>query len=370
MVTVSQRSPPKTTRCRLPVPELLLTAFLVAGCAAPSYYSQAVTGHLKLMSQREEIDQILASGSADPELARELALSVEIREFAVNSLHLPDNGSYTQFVRTGRDAVSWNVVAAPEFSLSPKRWCFLVSGCVPYRGYFRQEDADNFAAKLANDGYDTIVSPVIAYSTLGWFDDPLLDTMFQYREEQLAGFIFHELAHQELFVTGDTGFNESYASFVEQTGVRLWLESSGRSDRLAGWLRLRRAVLDYDGLLRETQTQLEELYASGQPEDIMRREKSSVFRNLRSQYLHLVDTKWQGKRYVTPASIGEMNNASLVLANRYRGGICAFRQIWSESGEDMARFQELARAKSSLDAEQRRKWLRQPCQDIASGDDL
>jgi predicted aminopeptidase len=159
----------------------LLTAVLFAlpftqltGCASPAWYSQAISGHLGLMAKREDIDQVLASGSIDPETARELELAVEIREFAISRLALPANDSYTQYVPTGKDAVTWNVVAAPEFSLEPRQWCFMVSGCVPYRGYFKRAKAENFARKLADDGLDTTVSPAMAYSTLGWFDDPLL----------------------------------------------------------------------------------------------------------------------------------------------------------------------------------------------------
>jgi predicted aminopeptidase len=297
-------------------------------------------------------------------------LSTEIRAFAVTRLRLPDNGSYTQFVQTGRDAVTWNVVAAPEFSLAPRRWCFLVSGCVPYRGYFRQQDAEKFAGKLARDGYDTVVSPAIAYSTLGWFDDPLLDTMFQYSDEQLAAFIFHEMAHQALYVRGDTAFNESYASFVEETGVRLWLASNGQQDRLEDWRTLQRAGREYDELLRETQSQLRTLYASGKTEESMRKEKRGIFETLAQRYQALVETRWAGHEYLGPVTPENMNNARLVLANRYRGGICAFRRIYLEAGEDMARFQQLAAARAALGRERRREWLQQPCEVIASGDDL
>jgi predicted aminopeptidase len=350
---------------------LLSLLFLInAGCAAPSYYSQAIKGHLDLMKQRKDVAAILEEGTDDPELARELALSMEIREFAVSELHLPDNGSYTRFVQTGRDAVTWNVVAAPEFSLTPKRWCFLVSGCVPYRGYFRREEAERFAGRLAHDGYDTAVTPAIAYSTLGWFEDPLLDTMFRYSDAQLAAFIFHELAHQALYVRGDTAFSESYASFVEETGVQLWLTSTGRAGQLDEWLKARRAGQDYDDLLTETQVELEALYASGQPEPSMRRKKSNIFEALRQRYLEWVKTRWDGVPYRGPMEPGSMNNADLVLASRYRAGICAFEEIYLEAGRNMVRFQELAAARAALGKEQRHAWLMRPCRVIASGDDL
>jgi len=342
----------------------------LSACASPDYYSQAISGHLDLMHQRKSISAILESGSANPELTRELELSVEIREFAITGLQLPDNASYTQFVETGRDAVTWNVVAAPEFSVNPKQWCFPVSGCVPYRGYLNQQKANGFAAKLARRGYDTTVSPAIAYSTLGWFDDPLLDTMFQYSDEQLAAFIFHELAHQELYVRGDTAFNESYASFVAETGVRLWLESSGRANRLPGWLEQQEAGLQFNALLQDASTKLKDIYSSGLPEDHMRKDKSALFARLRSDILMLVETRWHGRNYFASFLSRELNNASLALVNSYRGGSCAFERLYREANQDMSRFQKLAASRAGLGKEQRREWLNQPCEVIASGTDL
>jgi predicted aminopeptidase len=349
---------------------VVLPVMHLGGCAAPSYYSQAISGHLSLMNKRESIDTMLEMDSVDPELARELELSIEIREFAVTQLHLPDNDSYTQFVSTGQDAVTWNVVAAPEFSLEPRTWCFMVSGCVPYRGYFKIEAAEKFAHKLAQDGFDTSVSPAIAYSTLGWFDDPLLDTMFQYSDEQLAAFIFHELGHQQLYVKGDTAFNEAYASFVEATGVRLWLESTGRQERLPDWLKLEQATLQFNALLQDSVTKLNTLYASGLAEDRMREGKSAAFESLRDAYRLLVDTQWAGHSYFQSLLSRELNNARLALINSYQGGACAFEKLFATAQEDPARFHQLAKEQAALESGQRTAWLNQPCEAIASNSDL
>jgi predicted aminopeptidase len=349
---------------------LAITLLHLAACAAPSYYAQAISGHRDLMSQRKDIAEILESGSASPELAQRLELSLEIRKFAVAQLQLPDNASYSRFVETGRDAVTWNVVAAAEFSLAPRQWCFLVSGCVPYRGYFKLKNAEDFAARLSATGFDTAVSPVIAYSTLGWFDDPLLDTMFQYSDEQLAAVIFHELAHQELYVRGDTTFSESYASFVEETGLRLWLESSGREQLLSGWLKQQNASRELNELLQEARTKLAAIYTSGEPEENMREAKSAEFENLRTNYRLLVEQQWEGQSYFESLFARELNNASLALVNSYRAGSCAFEMLYREAHRDMARFQQLAASKARLGKEQRRIWLDQPCEVIASGDDL
>lgn len=355
----------------------LLTAVLfilpfaqLTGCASPAYYSQAISGHLGLMAKRKDIDDVLASESTDPEVARELELAVEIREFAISRLALPDNGSYTQFVPTGQDAVTWNVVAAPEFSLEPRQWCFMVSGCVPYRGYFKQEQAEKFARRLADEGFDTSVSPAIAYSTLGWFDDPLLDTMLRYSDEQLAAFIFHELAHQQLYVKGDTAFNEAYASFVEETGVGLWLESTGRNDRLPAWRQQEKASLQVNALLQDARKKLEELYSSGLPDEQMRERKSAAFEELRAAYRLLVETQWGGRSYGASLLSGEMNNARLALINSYRGGACAFENLYRSAGDDMSLFHRLAADKARLENGRRSSWLNQPCQVIASNSDL
>ena len=322
------------------------------------------------MAKREDIDQVLASGSIDPETARELELAVEIREFAISRLALPANDSYTQYVPTGKDAVTWNVVAAPEFSLEPRQWCFMVSGCVPYRGYFKRAKAENFARKLADDGLDTTVSPAMAYSTLGWFDDPLLDTMLRYSDEQLAAFIFHELAHQQLYVKGDAAFNEAYASFVEETGVGLWLESTGRASRLPGWRRQEKASLQVNFLLQETRTKLEKLYLSGLPDGQMRERKSLAFEEMRDAYLLLVETQWDGLNYHPSLLSGEMNNARLALINSYQGGVCAFEDLYRSAGADMSIFHQMAAAKARMESGERTSWLNQPCNVIASNGDL
>lgn len=348
----------------------ILLVFLLTACAAPSYYSQAISGHRDLMRQRESIAEILKSGSASPAMVQQLQIAVEIRRFAVDRLLLPDNASYTQFVETGREAVTWNVVAAPEFSLTPRRWCFLVSGCVPYRGYFKLQEAQDFALNLAAKGFDTTVSPVIAYSTLGWFDDPLLDTMFQYSDEQLAAIIFHELAHQQLYVSGDSDFNESYASFVEAIGVKLWLESSGREKLLPGWLKMQDAGPQFNALLQGTRTELMTLYDSGLPEDELRIGKSMLFEKLRTEYKALVNDEWEGRSYFGTLFSRELNNASLALVNSYRGGSCAFSVLYREADQDMGRFQELAAARARLGKEPRQVWLNQPCEVIASDSDL
>ena len=346
------------------------SCLLLNACAGPSYYAQAISGHFSMMEKREDVSELLDSGTLEPELESELKLSRELLRFAAAELDLPASDSYAQFVRTGQDAITWNVVAAPEFSLTPKRWCFLVSGCVPYRGYFKQTEAVKFADKLAKKNFDTAVSPAIAYSTLGWFDDPLLDTMLQYNEEQLAAFIFHELAHQRLYVKGDTAFNEAYASFVEEAGVRRWLESTGQAEQLVRWQRQEKASLQLNRLLQETRSKLAAVYSSGRQTQQMKKDKDGVFDKMRADYQTLVEQNWDGKNLFPSLLAPDFNNARLALINSYQGGACAFENLYRSAAGEMSRFNQLAAGKAALDRTQRSSWLNQPCEVIASNSDL
>jgi predicted aminopeptidase len=345
-------------------------AWLLAACAGPGYYVQAIDGHLDMMRKRQGIAELLQSPGTPPALASDLRLAAEVRRFAVERLGLPDNGSYEHYVATGRDAVTWNVVAAPELSLQPRRWCFLFAGCVPYRGYFEQAAADRFAARLASKGLDVAVSPAVAYSTLGWFEDPLLDTMFRYGDERLAALVFHEMAHQRLYVPGDAAFNESYASFIEEIGVKLWLAGSGRSDRLEAWERQREAGRQFDTLLADARRRLARLYASPVTDAEKRRGKRTVFDALERAYRQLVDGPWSGRDLFAGWFRQAPNNARLALYESYRGGVCAFAALYAEAMGDLQRFQSLAEARAALGPDVRREWLRQDCPAVASRGNL
>jgi predicted aminopeptidase len=349
---------------------LVLTLIQAAACAAPGYYLQAVSGHLALMRGREPIAEVLSSEDVEPQLAEALGRVGEIRQFAIDRLELPDNGSYTRFARTGRDAVTWNVVATPELSLEPRQWCFVVAGCVPYRGYFEHEDAVRFADRLASEGLDVAVTPATAYSTLGWFEDPLLDTMLRYDEEQLAAVLFHELAHQRLYLRGDTAFSESYASFVEEIGVTLWLQSTGRSAKLAEWRQQRQAAADFDALLLQARVSLSGVYAGNAADSDKRQSKAAIFAGLAADYRTLVEERWNGRDYYAGWFSGGLNNARLALFASYRGGVCAFAALYRETGEDMERFHARAAEQAERPADVRGAWLQQPCRVVASRVDL
>lgn len=341
---------------------LTLTTHL-SGCAGPAYYAQAVSGHMKLMRSRVPISELLDDPATDPELASRLHQANDIRVFAHNNLGLTNNDSYSQFAPTGKEAVTWNVVAAPEFSVNPRLWCFPVSGCVPYRGYFDEDKARSFAEKMKAKSFDVMISPAIAYSTLGWFDDPLLDTMLQYSDAQLAGIMFHELAHEKLYVKSDTAFSEAFAGFVEETGVQLWLEKTGQEVQLTQWQAGKQAALDFNRLLQDVRQQLQEIYIKNLPEEAKLALKRETLLAWSNRYRELVKQQWNDVDYFATWMSGELNNAHLALMNSYEGGSCAFTALYAQAGHELEPFYVLAEQKASLGAEQRSAWLGRPCDD-------
>ena len=248
---------------------LLLTAVLQAGCSGTAYYLQSVTGHLAMMNAAQPINQWLADPQTPPALKTRLALAQRIRRFAATDLGLPDNASYQRYADLHRSSVVWNVVAAPPFSLTLKTWCFPVAGCVGYRGYFAEADANALAATLQAQGLEASVYGVPAYSTLGWMNwaggDPLLNTFIGYPEGELARMLFHELAHQVLYVKDDTPFNESYATAVERLGSAAWLAQHASPEARAQYARFDARRSAFRALTRETRQILVEIYKPNEP---------------------------------------------------------------------------------------------------------
>ncbi len=349
---------------------LILSGLLSYACTGPGYYYQVVSGHWKLMRARQDISKVLGNAETNPDLANSLRTASDILEFADQKLGLSAGGSYETYVETGRTAVTWNVVAAPEFSLTAKKWCFPVAGCVPYRGYFEKEKAQRYASKLRKKGLDVAVTPVTAYSTLGWFEDPLLDTMLHYSDMQLAATIIHELSHQRLYIKGDTAFNEAYASFVEFAGVNSWLQNRRDSNGVLHWKARRTAADEFKQLLRQSRKRLSDLYASPAIETEMRRSKQEIFATLRSGYSALRDGRWSGRDYFGKWFGSDMNNAKLALFESYEGGVCAFSGLFKLAEEDFIKFHQLVQTRMELGHEERNQWLTQNCPAIASGDNL
>src|ERR1700733_11084576 len=236
------------------------------------------------MSKREPIARAIDEPGTPAKLRAQLQSVTAIRDFASHALGLPDNGSYRKYADIGRAYVVWNVVAAPEFSVDPKRWCFPIVGCVAYRGYFVEARARRFAAGLHAKGFDVVVGGVAAYSTLGHFDDPILSSMVSWNDVELASIIFHELTHQLLYVSNDAAFNEALATTVEEEGVKRWLQQQGRGQDLAEHLLEQQRYLQIIALMSKTRGQLAALYASGLPPPLMRERKRETFEQMRAAY--------------------------------------------------------------------------------------
>ena len=335
---------------------LTLLVALTSGCSTIGYYSQAVGGHLKLMSAREPIDELLASDSTDPELRTKLQTLVDARQFAVDTLKLPENDSYNSYAATGRRYVTWNVVAAEEFSLSAKTWCFPVAGCVSYKGYFAEEDAKAYAAELSEQNLDVIIGGATAYSTLGWFDDPVLDTMLNGGDIRYVGTLFHELAHQVLYIKDDSNFNEAFASFVEQEGLRIWLADRGQQDRIERYNTILERSEGFTALLKTTRGKLVELYKQELSDEIKRERKQRVFDEMQSDY-QLLKQSWDGYSGYDGWFSREINNARLISVATYRRFIPAFAAMYLDANRDLDSFYKQAKKVAAMPTDERRKLM-------------
>jgi predicted aminopeptidase len=315
---------------------LLVLSSLLAGC----YYAQAARGQWELTRKREPIADVIADEATSEELAARLQLVQQARQFAVDSLALPDNDTYRTYADVERDYVVWNVFAAPEFSLQPRTWCFPVAGCVSYRGYFAKEAAEREAARLQAKGYDVAVGGVAAYSTLGKLKDPVLNTMMRWDDAELVAVLFHELAHQVLYVKGDSAFNESFATAVEEFGIQRWLDARGDADALARYREGR--VLREKIMLRvdAARVDLEALYASGFGAETMRRDKRDRLRSLADEVAALMRS---GGRDPGGWLQGELNNARLVPMMLYQGRLPEFRALFDACGQRIECFYAEAR---------------------------
>ena len=242
---------------------VLMSCVSTSGC----YYLQAAAGQWQVVKQREPIETVIADASTPAQLVERLLLVQQARTFSIDELALPDNKSYRSYADIERDYVVWNVFAAPEFSLEPRRWCFPIAGCVSYRGYFSRQAAYDESERLAKKGFDVTVGGVSAYSTLGNFDDPVLSSMLRWDDLQLVAVLFHELAHQVLYVKGDTGFNESFATAVEEFGMQRWLSSRGQHDDIAAYRERRELRQDLMALVASARDDLRTVYAAADSDE-------------------------------------------------------------------------------------------------------
>lgn len=322
---------------------LLLALLLlgISGCGT-LYLAQAAGGQYRVLHARRPIEKVVADPRTPAPLRARLEDVRSARDFAVAELHLPDNRSYRTYADIKRRYVVWNVVATPEFSVEPERWCFPIAGCVAYRGYFKEKTARTFAKSLATKGFDVMVGGVPAYSTLGKFADPVLSSMMRYGTNELAAIIFHELAHQLLYVKNDTEFNEAFATVVEDTGLERWLEARGRSDEMQDFLTENAREREFIDLFAGGREQLERLYASGVAKPEMRERKAAILADITAQARDLQHR--QGDQFYESWLQEGLNNAHLASVATYYQCVPGFERLLAEQGGDLERFYAAARA--------------------------
>lgn len=339
---------------------ILTAAQFLGGCAVfgqLGYYSQSALGHLNLMRRSRPINDWLGDEATDDKLRHRLQRVLEMRRFAIDELSLPDNGSYLDYVDLGRSHVVWNVFATPEFSLSPVKSCFPFVGCLSYRGYFSQDDAEQQAARLQKEGNDVFVGGVAAYSTLGWFADPVLNTMLRWSEPRLASVLFHELGHQKVYADDDSAFNEAFATAVAEIGVERWLIAQGEAERLKGWREYSQRKRDFVRLVSKTAGRLRTLYARQASEEAMRAAKAEILEDMRRQYRLMRDTEWNGYDGYDDW-FADVNNARIAAVSTYHQWVPAFRNVLQSYDNDLDAFYVACQSAAGLPDRERRVWLK------------
>jgi predicted aminopeptidase len=335
----------------------VVMAFGVTGCTAISYYAQSLEGHVEIMAARRNVGRLIADPSTPKALRAQLTSARAIRQFATDELGLPDNNSYRSYADIHRDAVTWAVYAAPEFSLTPNVWCFPVFGCVPYRGYFAKQAAIDMALELKRQGLDVYVTGITAYSTLGWSSDPLLSTMLGNDDTYLASLVFHELAHQRFYVNDDTAFNEAFAVAVETSGVRKWLRASGDMAGLRRYESGRTRSAELLVLVRQTSDELGAIYGTPDTAAHKRAAKAAAIDRLRMRYRKLRNGRWGGYGRYDGWFDSPINNAKLAANYVYTDEVPAFLRLFDLCSKDYPRFYEAVRRIGALDRAHRHQAL-------------
>ena len=334
----------------------LSALLLIAGCQTLGFYTQAVGGQIGIWRKTQPVEKLLADPATDPALRARLLRISSIRDFASSELALPDNGSYRSYADLGRPYVVWNVFATPELSLAPRQWCFLFAGCVAYRGYFVEARARSFADQQASSGDDVIVAGVPAYSTLGWFDDPLLNTFVSLPDIEMARLIFHELSHQVAYAGDDSVFNESFAVAVELEGVERWLSRNGSDAQRDAWALAQQRKREFFALVDRARGRLRAVYESGASDEAKRVRKAETFAAMRAEYRQLKQG-WNGYAGYDFWVDEPLNNAKLVPLATYSDLVPGFQRLLRDHGGDLAAFYAEVKRLAKQTAEERRAAL-------------
>lgn len=337
----------------------MVACLSLCACESISYYSQAAQGQWHILRGRTPIEEVINSGTAPKAIKAKLELTQRVRQFAKDRLALSRAGGYIDYVDIGRPYVVWNVFAAPEFDVNPMTWCFPIAGCVPYRGYFSEQDANAYAKTLAAQGYDVHVGGVEAYSTLGWFRDPVLSTFLARDDANLAALLIHEMSHQHLYLPGDATFNESYATTVEIEGLGLWLHqnpSSAGAETHAESLALRDAFIE---LLMQHREKLRVLFASNQSIEEKRIQKTALNEELLRDYKQFKRTHPNAGNRFDGWFNRPINNARLSSLATYSRWVPAMRAVFTTCSGNFACFHERIEELSELPADKRQATLEQ-----------
>lgn len=327
---------------------------VLSGCSTVGYYMNAIHGHLEILDKSRPIDDVISDNNSE-ELTNKLKNFQQAREFATNYLLLPANNSYTEYADIGRQYAVWNVIATPRFSVEPKKWCFLFAGCISYRGYFNKQEADEYAEQLADQGYDVYVAGARAYSTLGWFDDPLLNTMMYKSEAARVAILFHELAHQKIYVENDSAFNEAFASTIEQEGVRRWFIYRKQNSELTEYEKHLTRKNELNSLLLKYRNKLKNIYNKQADTKVVLEKKKKLFEYLKHDYAAL-KIKWKGYDGYDKWMEQDLNNAHLAIVATYNDLVPVFTRKLNET-RDIAKFYKYILKLVQHDPEKRNKLL-------------
>lgn len=341
----------------------LILALVLSACESSCYYRQAVVGQVRMLNDRQPIEQIIATPEAPEDLKHKLHLVLQAREFADKSLHLPVNGNYQTYVDLKRPYAVWVVYAAPEFSLQPKTWYYPVIGRSAYRGYFAEQDAIHYAQKLQDRGLDVYVTGVAAYSTLGWFDDAVLNTIIKRSDTGMVALIFHELAHQLLYISSDSMFNEGFATTVEKEGIRRWLEAQGNPEAFRLYQRHLERREQFIGLVHKHRKHLEALYAMELSNGKKRAAKAVIFEEMRADYQTL-KSRWGGYTGYDGWFENSLNNAKLISVATYNDFVPAFMNLLKSNAGDLVVFYEKCRQLADQPEKERHRRLRQMIEQV------
>lgn len=332
-----------------------ISVTLIQGCSSAAYYKQAIGGQYEILSRRIEITDLINNEDTSVDLKKKLELVLQIRAFSKKEMAMNVGENYSQYSDTQRDYVVWNVSASPSLSLTPYQWCYPIVGCQSYRGYFHQKMAIEEASNLQQQGYDTWVGGVSAYSTLGWFEDPVLNTFIFRSDADLAALLIHELSHQILYIKDDTAFNESFATAVEIEGLKRWLKKVKQEELLIDYQQKREEKAFFIETVSATTEKLKALYESELSDDDKTIKKEQIISTLRNSYKKAITDK-SLRGYYTQW-FNKINNAKLASISNYYTYVPAFSVMIADANGDMTTFYQQAKALSEMDKKTRTKTL-------------